>query len=235
MTIGSNDAIILRPNLSTLKQGAFCFRRCNLKKIAILGAVVVLLGCSAATVADDHKSLSTIEYKPVYEVNAMSQIIETHRTQTMLEQQAAEALRLKIEAAEANKARLANRQALEDRITELQKHVGRTWYVFSGSSPSGWDCSGMTRWFYQGLGIEIEHSASKQGKSAGYHVETPSPGDIVAFSHLNSEKYYHVGIYVGNNKIIHAGFRKGTKTEKISLDSPAFKNSEISFVRVIEN
>jgi cell wall-associated NlpC family hydrolase len=206
-----------------------------LKKVAILGAVVVLLGCSAATVADDHKSSSIIEYKPVYKVNQMSQIVERHKEQTMLEQQAAEALRLKIEAAEANRAKLVNEQALKDRVAELQKHVGKTWYVFSGSSPRGWDCSGMTRWFYEGLGIEIEHSASKQGKYAGYHVETPKLGDIVAFSHLNSEKYYHVGIYVGNNKIIHAGFRKGTKTEKISLDSPAFKNSEISFVRVIEN
>ena len=205
-----------------------------MKKIAILGAVVVLLGCSAATVADDRKSLSTNEYKPVYEVNLMSQVIEIHREQTMLEQQAAEALRIRIEEAEANKAKVANRQALEERLVELEKYVNKTWYVFSGSSPSGWDCSGMTKWFYQDLGIELDHSASKQAKNAGYYVDTPQIGDIVGFKHLNSNKYYHVGIYAGDNMIIHAK-KPGTRTEKISLSNGWFSQSEISFIRVIEN
>ena len=205
-----------------------------MRKIAILGAVVVLLGCSSATVADDHKSLITTKYKPVYEVNLMSQVIETHREQTMLEQQAAEALRIRIEEAEANKAKVANRQALEERLVELEKYVNKTWYVFSGSSPSGWDCSGMTKWFYQDLGIELDHSASKQAKNAGYYVDTPQIGDIVGFKHLNSKKYYHVGIYAGDNTIIHAK-KPGTRTEKISLSDGWFSKSEISFIRVIEN
>jgi hypothetical protein len=108
-----------------------------LKKIAILGAVVVLLGCSAATVADDHKSLSTIEYKPVYKVNLMSNIVEASKTQTLLEQQAAEALRIKTAKAENDKLMIQNKRALEERLLELEKYVGKTWYVFSGSSPSG--------------------------------------------------------------------------------------------------
>jgi cell wall-associated NlpC family hydrolase len=205
-----------------------------LRKIAILGAVVVLLGCSSATVADDHKSLITTKHKPVYEVNLMSQVIETHREQTMLEQQAAEALRIRIEEAEANKAKVANRQALEERLVELEKYVNKTWYVFSGSSTSGWDCSGMTKWFYDDLGIELEHSASKQAKNAGHYVDTPRIGDIVGFKHLNSNKYYHVGIYAGDNMIVHAK-KPGTRTEKISLSDGWFSKSEISFIRVIEN
>lgn len=204
-----------------------------MKKVAILGAVVVLLGCSSATVADDHKSLST-EYKPVYKVNVMSQIIETSKTQTMLEHQAAEALRVKIAKAEHEKLMLQNRQALEDRLLELEKYVNRTWYVFSGSSTSGWDCSGMTRWFYEGLGITLDHSASKQAKNAGHYVDTPQIGDIVAFKHLNSKKYYHVGIYAGDGMVIHAK-KPGTKTEKIELTDGWFSQSEISFIRVIEN
>lgn len=205
-----------------------------MKKIAILGAVVVLLGCSSATVADDHKSLSTFEQKPVYKVNVMSQIIETSKTQTMLEEQAAEALRIKTEKAEHDKALLKNREAIEARILELEKHVNKTWYVFSGSSTSGWDCSGMTRWFYEGLGITLDHSASKQAKNAGHYVDTPQIGDIVGFKHLNSKKYYHVGIYAGDNMVIHAK-KPGTRTEKISLSDGWFSKSEISFIRVIEN
>jgi cell wall-associated NlpC family hydrolase len=205
-----------------------------LKRVAILGAVVVLLGCSAATVADDHKSLSTNKYKPVYEVNAMSQIIETHKRQTMLEQQAAEALKNIAEQQKAHKERVANRQALEDRIVQLETYVGKTWYVFSGSSPSGWDCSGLTRWFYEGLDITLDHSASKQAKNAGYYVDTPQIGDIVGFKHLNSKKYFHVGIYAGNGMVIHSK-KPGTRTEKIKLTDGWFAQSEISFIRVLDN
>ena len=205
-----------------------------MKKIAILGTVVVLLGCSAATVADDHKSLSTIEYKPDYEISLMSQIIEAQEEKAALERQASEALRIKAEEAEASSILLANRQALEERLSDLEKYVGITWYVFSGSSPSGWDCSGMTKWFYGGLGVELEHSASKQAKNAGHYVDVPQIGDLVAFKRLGSEKYFHVGIYAGNNLVIHAK-KPGTKTEKMNLSGGWFSQSQISFIRVIDN
>jgi cell wall-associated NlpC family hydrolase len=207
-----------------------------LKKIAILGTVVVLLGCSTATVADDHKTSILTKYQPtIASPGSLNSVFGAMHHNTMLEKQAEIALQQKIKKAEEQKALVANQLSIKNQIDALRSHVGKTWYVFSGSNPSGWDCSGMTRWFYSELGIEIPHSASKQGNTVGWHVDSPKPGDIVAFSHVNSEKYYHVGIYIGNNKIIHAGFRKGTKTETISLDSAAFKNSEISFVRVIEN
>jgi cell wall-associated NlpC family hydrolase len=219
----------------TLKKGAFCFRRCNLKKIAILGTVVVLLGCSTATVADGHKASFITKQVVAQPSNLFSQIIHTAQVNTMLEQQAAKAAAERQAKAKAEAALQKNRKILSDQVDKLHSYVGKTWYVFSGSSPRGWDCSGLTRWFYMDLGIELEHSASKQGKYAGYHVDTPNVGDIVAFSHMSSSKYYHVGIYIGNNEIIHAGFKPGRKTEVISLDSPSFKNSEITFVRVIEN
>ena len=205
-----------------------------MKKIAILGAVVVLLGCSSATVADDHKSLSTIEYKTTHAVGGLNLIVEKSKTQTKLEQEAAEALQEKIDLAEYNKSLLRNKEALGKRLDVLEKYVGKTWYVFSGSSTSGWDCSGMTRWFYEGLGVTLEHSASKQAKNAGFYVDTPQIGDIVAFKHLNSKKYYHVGIYAGNGMVIHAK-KPGTRTEKVELTNGWFSQSEISFIRVIEN
>ncbi len=205
-----------------------------MKKVAILGAVVVLLGCSSATVADDHKSLSTIEYETTHAVGGLNLIVEKSKTQTKLEQEAAKALQEKIDLAEYNKSLLKNREALGKRLELLEKYVGKTWYVFSGSSTSGWDCSGMTKWFYEGLGVKLDHSASKQAKNAGYYVDTPQIGDIVAFKHLNSKKYYHVGIYAGDGMVIHAK-KPGTRTEKIELTNGWFSQSEISFIRVIEN
>jgi cell wall-associated NlpC family hydrolase len=206
-----------------------------LKKIAILGTVVVLLGCSTATVADDHKTSFITKYPVVMAPNTIDGIFENIHYQTMLEEQAKKAKELRLKEVAREMALLRSGQALSDRVDELNNYVGKTWYVFSGSTPKGWDCSGLTTWFYRGLGIELDHSASKQGKNAGTHVKNPKIGDIVAFSHMSSTKYYHVGIYIGNNEIIHAGFKPGRRTEVISLDDPSFKNSEITFVRVIEN
>jgi hypothetical protein len=142
---------------------------------------------------------------------------------------------LEIEAEKQRQKMLKeNKLLLEIRVSELRNYVNKTWYVFSGSTPSGWDCSGLTLWFYRGLGVELEHSATKQALYAGFHVDYPKVGDLVAFRHYNAEKYYHIGIYVGNNEIIHAR-RKGTVTELVSLSDEKFKKSEITFVRILEN
>jgi cell wall-associated NlpC family hydrolase len=118
-------------------------------------------------------------------------------------------------------------------VKKLKKRIGKTWYVFSGSTPRGWDCSGLVYWTYEQLGIEVPHSANKQGHLTK-GVKDPKVGDIVVWGYKGSKSYYHAGIYIGNGKAIHAGFRKGTTTQVIDVDSPAFKGSTIKFVRLIE-
>ena len=118
-------------------------------------------------------------------------------------------------------------------VKQLKSRVGKTWYVFSGQTPQGWDCSGMVYWAYGQLGVPVEHSANKQGNS-GTKVRTPAIGDIVVFGYKGSKTYYHSSIYIGDNKVIHAGFRKGTSTSIISLDDPSFRHSTATFVRLIE-
>lgn len=127
-----------------------------------------------------------------------------------------------------------NTEKIQSVVEELKSRIGKTWYVFSGHTPSGWDCSGLVYWAYEQLGVPVEHSATKQGNS-GTKVRTPKVGDIVVFGYKGSKSYYHSSIYIGDGKVIHAGFRKGTTTEIISLDSPSFKNSTITFVRHIES
>lgn len=94
---------------------------------------------------------------------------------------------------------------MQNRILELKEHVGNTWYVFSGSTPSGWDCSGLVMWFYSDFGVELQHSATTQMHSGQITTE-PVPGDIISFSR-NGERAYHNGIYLGDGMYIHAPSR----------------------------
>lgn len=129
-------------------------------------------------------------------------------------------------------------QANTDRVTaaikKLRSHVGKTWYVFSGATPSGWDCSGLTMWFYQQLDIELEHRASKQD-TAGKKTTDPKPGDLVVFKYKGSNNAYHVGIYVGNGEMIHAP-KKGhvTRIENIANFGGSYSKIEYrTFIKTI--
>lgn len=117
-------------------------------------------------------------------------------------------------------------------IKKLRKHVNKTWYVFSGATPSGWDCSGLTMWFFQQLDIELEHRASKQDTS-GKATKTPKPGDLVVFHYNGSKDAYHVGIYIGNGEMIHAP-KKGHLTRIENVKTFGGNYSDITYRNFIE-
>lgn len=115
-------------------------------------------------------------------------------------------------------------------IKYVKTRVNRTPYVFSGASTHGWDCSGMVYWFYKQFGLEIPHSANKQGH-IGYRVSEPKLGDIVVMAYQGNQNFYHAGLYVGDNKVLNSNFYYGTTViEKLS----DYKNSQVRFVRVVE-
>jgi cell wall-associated NlpC family hydrolase len=125
-----------------------------------------------------------------------------------------------------------NNKKMLNALGKLKKYVGKTWYVFSGATPSGWDCSGLTMWFYKQLGLDIEHRASRQQKY-GVMTKTPKPGDIVAFTYKGYRSAYHVGIYIGNGKMIHAP-KHGHLTKIDDINIFAGKHSMVSFRKLIE-
>ena len=73
-------------------------------------------------------------------------------------------------------------------------------YVWAGSTPAGFDCSGFTRWVYAQLGIRLPHSSYAQW-DMGRHIPRSAlrPGDLVFFAGNG-----HVGIYVGGGRFIHS-------------------------------
>ena len=124
----------------------------------------------------------------------------------------------------------AKRDKLKRVVSYLTTRVHRTSYVFSGSTISGWDCSGMVRYAYKRLGVTLPHSANKQGH-VGERVSKPRVGDIVVFAYQGSTSFYHSAIYLGNGLIINANQMYKTTVIQPLTD---FKNSQIRFVRVIK-
>lgn len=105
-------------------------------------------------------------------------------------------------------------QAASGLVSRALSWVG-TRYVWGGFSSAGVDCSGLTSLIYKTVGVKLPHNARQQFK-----LGTPvgrnslSPGDLVFFNTTGSIS--HVGIYIGNNKFVHAANkRSGVRTDSL--------------------
>lgn len=196
-------------------------------------AILTLAGCSAsATASQLGESLKhpAITVKAVAKKTAvkLTTIFNDTKTLTFLEK---EALRYK-KIEQRNKQLAANTKRVDAVLKKLKTYAGKTWYVFSGSTPRGWDCSGLVRWTYLQLGIELEHRASLQADS-GKRVSKPVPGDIVAYFYPGGTRSYHTAIYIGNGKMINAP-RPGTRTAIEPVHTYRLKGSQVRYIRMIE-
>jgi cell wall-associated NlpC family hydrolase len=126
-----------------------------------------------------------------------------------------------------------NTKELKAAVRLASENIGKTWYVFSGSTPRGWDCSGLVLWTYGHLGFDLYHSATAQMES-GRIVKQPKYGDVVGFSYNGSSRFYHVGIYISEDLMLHSGGKKGDRTELRSISDFAGGYSQVSYSRFIE-
>ena len=76
-------------------------------------------------------------------------------------------------------------------------------YVYGGTSPSGFDCSGFMQYVARNNGITIQRTATAQLQNGTYVARSDlQPGDLVFFGYGSTAS--HVGMYIGDGKFVHA-------------------------------
>ncbi|MCW0207168.1 C40 family peptidase [Achromobacter veterisilvae] len=102
---------------------------------------------------------------------------------------------------------------LRDRVVQAGLEAIGTPYSWGGDDAEGFDCSGLVLYVFREIaGLELPRTARAQrtaGESVGNKKEL-RPGDLVFFATRGRGVTSHVGIYIGQNKFVHAP-RRGTK------------------------
>ena len=85
-------------------------------------------------------------------------------------------------------------------IANAKQYLGVP-YVWGGSTPSGFDCSGYVSYVYRSVGISLPRSSrDQQNVGTRIPLNQLQPGDLV----FRGSPAYHVGIYIGGGQYIHA-------------------------------
>ncbi len=119
-------------------------------------------------------------------------------------------------------------------VATASKYLGIP-YVYGGSSPAGFDCSGLVQYVFRELGVSLNRVAADQ-TAHGIPItrENLLPGDIVFFHNTNKyTRINHVGIYVGDGNFIHAP-QTGDVVKITTLDSGYYATTFVTARRIFE-
>ncbi len=99
------------------------------------------------------------------------------------------------------------RDTASDLVMTAMNFLGVPYRLGGNSEQSGFDCSGFTRHIFENsIGLVLPRRADEQATTAGLlniHRAELKPGDLVFFNTMR-RTFSHVGIYVGDDKFIHA-------------------------------
>lgn len=88
-------------------------------------------------------------------------------------------------------------------------------YCYGGTTTDCFDCSGFVIHCFQKAGIALPRSTSELYGIGERVVDGLRPGDLVFFN-TNGRSVSHVGIYLGNDRFIHASTSRGVMTSSLS-------------------
>jgi cell wall-associated NlpC family hydrolase len=112
-------------------------------------------------------------------------------------------------------------QALRDSVVAIARaQIGHR-YVLGGQTPErGFDCSGLVRYVMAALSIDLPRTANQQarvGRDIPRDTSRLRPGDLLTFG--KGKRVTHIGIYVGNGRMVHASSKAGRVIETNLLRS----------------
>ena len=100
-----------------------------------------------------------------------------------------------------------NASGIAEQAVQLALSFVGSPYVYGGSSPKGFDCSGFTSYVYKQFGISLNRTCSGQlDNGTPVSMSELIPGDLVIFKKYanSSQRASHVGLYIGNGQFVHA-------------------------------
>ncbi|MBE6976703.1 MAG: NlpC/P60 family protein [Ruminococcaceae bacterium] len=101
-------------------------------------------------------------------------------------------------------------------VNTAKQYIGVP-YVWGGTSPKGFDCSGLVQYVFKAHGISLPRTTKQQWTvGASISKQQLKVGDLVFFANTYTSGISHVGIYVGNNQFIHASSSQGVIISSLS-------------------
>ncbi|MCM3338615.1 NlpC/P60 family protein [Paenibacillus sp. MER TA 81-3] len=135
-------------------------------------------------------------------------------------------------APEVPKAAEPKTGALTDRILNTAHSYVGVPYVWGGTSPSGFDCSGYVNYVYSKHGISLPRTSRDMYRATGTSVSNPQPGDLLFFAD-GGKSITHVGIYIGNNQYLNASSGNAHRVIVSSLSSSWSSRTYVGAKRVL--
>jgi cell wall-associated NlpC family hydrolase len=126
----------------------------------------------------------------------------------------------------------------EDEILETARKFLGVKYIWAANGPSAFDCSGFTRYVFKKIGISLpRYSGHQANMGKKIKFKNLEKGDLVFF---DTDKKFkrrvnHVGIFIGNNKFIHASSAKKKVIITSFSKKKFYKNKFLYARRVIKS